>query len=349
MTVRWNAKPTLRRPALVAAFSGWNDAADAASDGVRWLARSVECAGVRDARHGGVPRLPSGAAHRRARRRRHPRDPVARARVLRRFDARRRPRSRAAARRRAQPALADVLRRRDLGRPGDRLRDGRDPRRAARRRAALATDALHRLGDRRGPRRAPRHGAVALRGTDRASSACSTTPHDGVGLRVGVDLGAGAALRRDRAEPEGDARAAHAARRSLLDVGLRAHRSRDRGRGVGAIRRRGRRRRRRRELVRGAPRAPLRRSSAAPSLDEDDDDEDERRRPTKTGSTRTTFRRASRSPKTSSATYASRATSSPSPTVASRRGRGRGRPRDGSTARATRCRPARRCRGTSMA
>ncbi len=41
MTVRWNAKPALRRPALVAAFSGWNDAADAASDGVRWLARSV--------------------------------------------------------------------------------------------------------------------------------------------------------------------------------------------------------------------------------------------------------------------------------------------------------------------
>ena len=41
MTVRWNAKPELRRPALVAAFSGWNDAADAASDGVRWLARSV--------------------------------------------------------------------------------------------------------------------------------------------------------------------------------------------------------------------------------------------------------------------------------------------------------------------
>ena len=41
MTIRWNAKPTLRRPALVAAFSGWNDAADAASDGVRWLARNV--------------------------------------------------------------------------------------------------------------------------------------------------------------------------------------------------------------------------------------------------------------------------------------------------------------------
>jgi len=41
MTVRWNAQPSLRRPTLVAAFSGWNDAADAASDGVRWLARTM--------------------------------------------------------------------------------------------------------------------------------------------------------------------------------------------------------------------------------------------------------------------------------------------------------------------
>jgi proteasome assembly chaperone (PAC2) family protein len=41
MTVRWNAQPSLRRPTLVAAFSGWNDAADAASDSVRWLARTV--------------------------------------------------------------------------------------------------------------------------------------------------------------------------------------------------------------------------------------------------------------------------------------------------------------------
>ena len=41
MTVRWNAQPTLRRPAMVAAFSGWNDAADAATDAVRWLARAT--------------------------------------------------------------------------------------------------------------------------------------------------------------------------------------------------------------------------------------------------------------------------------------------------------------------
>jgi hypothetical protein len=40
VTVRWNDEPTLRRPALVAAFSGWNDAADGATDAVRWLARA---------------------------------------------------------------------------------------------------------------------------------------------------------------------------------------------------------------------------------------------------------------------------------------------------------------------
>jgi proteasome assembly chaperone (PAC2) family protein len=41
VTVRWNAQPVLQRPTLVAAFSGWNDAADAATDAVRWLARAI--------------------------------------------------------------------------------------------------------------------------------------------------------------------------------------------------------------------------------------------------------------------------------------------------------------------
>jgi proteasome assembly chaperone (PAC2) family protein len=40
VTVRWSVEPSLRRPAMIAAFSGWNDAADAASDAVRWLARA---------------------------------------------------------------------------------------------------------------------------------------------------------------------------------------------------------------------------------------------------------------------------------------------------------------------
>lgn len=35
--VRWLARPTLRRPVLIAAFTGWNDAGDAASNSVRHL------------------------------------------------------------------------------------------------------------------------------------------------------------------------------------------------------------------------------------------------------------------------------------------------------------------------
>jgi proteasome assembly chaperone (PAC2) family protein len=49
MTVRWSRRPDLERPALVAAFRGWNDAGDAATDAVRWLARgfdAIECASL---------------------------------------------------------------------------------------------------------------------------------------------------------------------------------------------------------------------------------------------------------------------------------------------------------------
>lgn len=44
MTVRWSDRPELRRPALVAAFSGWNDAGNAATDAVRWLSRTFRAA-----------------------------------------------------------------------------------------------------------------------------------------------------------------------------------------------------------------------------------------------------------------------------------------------------------------
>jgi proteasome assembly chaperone (PAC2) family protein len=40
VTVRWSDRPELHRPALVAAFSGWNDAGNAATDAVRWLTRT---------------------------------------------------------------------------------------------------------------------------------------------------------------------------------------------------------------------------------------------------------------------------------------------------------------------
>lgn len=42
MTVRYEHEPRLRRPVLVAAFQGWNDAGDAATDALRWLARRFE-------------------------------------------------------------------------------------------------------------------------------------------------------------------------------------------------------------------------------------------------------------------------------------------------------------------
>ena len=35
--VRWLTEPTLRRPTVIAAFSGWNDAGDAASSALRHL------------------------------------------------------------------------------------------------------------------------------------------------------------------------------------------------------------------------------------------------------------------------------------------------------------------------
>ncbi len=38
--LQWSERPQLRRPVLIAAFEGWNDAADAASDAAHYLARS---------------------------------------------------------------------------------------------------------------------------------------------------------------------------------------------------------------------------------------------------------------------------------------------------------------------
>jgi hypothetical protein len=40
--LRWDARPQLRDPVLVAGFTGWNDAGDAASDAVAWLAEHFD-------------------------------------------------------------------------------------------------------------------------------------------------------------------------------------------------------------------------------------------------------------------------------------------------------------------
>lgn len=41
-SLRWHRRPRLRRPVSVVAFEGWNDAGDAASETVRWLASNLD-------------------------------------------------------------------------------------------------------------------------------------------------------------------------------------------------------------------------------------------------------------------------------------------------------------------
>jgi hypothetical protein len=42
--LRWEDRPVLRRPVLLAAFEGWNDAGNAASEAVNFLSRTWEAA-----------------------------------------------------------------------------------------------------------------------------------------------------------------------------------------------------------------------------------------------------------------------------------------------------------------
>jgi hypothetical protein len=46
MTVNWSSRPELDRPVFVAAFEGWNDAGNAASDAVRFLGRSASAVDI---------------------------------------------------------------------------------------------------------------------------------------------------------------------------------------------------------------------------------------------------------------------------------------------------------------
>ena len=340
MTVRWNAKPTLRRPALVAAFSGWNDAADAASDGVRWLARSVgarvfatldteEYLDFQAARP--TVELVDG--------------------VIREIQ---------------WPALAFSAGSAPAGGRDLVLLLGVEPNlrwptfcddviSVARATGcemvvtlgALLGDVPHSrpmrctgFGHRRGARGAARHGALALRRPDRHRRACCTTPRGGSASR----------RRRSGRRCRTTSRPRPTRRRRTrcsTRLGVAARRA-----ASSSPTSRSRRARGNGRSTRSSPATPTpartssgsssattnppkrrRRRTTTDDADADDDwlDEDDlpvgrvaRRRlralPTRTG------RRVAAS--------------------VSRRGRGRGRPRAGSTARATRCRRVRRCRGT---
>ena len=273
---------------MVAAFSGWNDAADAASDAVRWLARAFgdarpfaaldieEYLDFQAARPtvelvDGVVRtvnwpslafsagsLPAGG-----------RDLVLLLGV--------------------EPNLKwrVVLRRRHRRRPHDRLRDRRHARRrcsATRRTRARSSAPAPR------PTRCSRPGSgCSGRATKArpASSACCTTRCAGRRSR----------RRRSgrRSRTTSPRRPNPKATRALLDrlaatarPRPRSHRPRHRVERVGTVGVRGRRGRRRRELVRRPARDALRRQPTTTGLLDDDDETTTTRTTTTTGSTRTT-------------------------------------------------------------
>ena len=349
MTVRWNAEPTLRRPALVAAFSGWNDAADAASRRRAVAGPERRRAVVRDARHRGVPRLPGRAAR-----------PSSSSTASSARSSGRRSRSRPVRR----PPAAATSCCCSASSPTCAGRSFCDDVISVARTTgcemvvtlgALLGDVphsrpmrVHRLGDRRGARGAARHGAVALRGTDRhrrraarrraarrasrrrrSGRRCRTTsrPRRTRRRRARCSTGSAICSTSGSTSPISTSRPA-AWERSVDEVVAgdadassyverlehRYDEAAEAGRPTTTTRRRRRRRRRRGLARRGRP--PVGRI-ARRGL---------RALPPRAG------RRVAQQPTSGSS---------------AERGRGRGRPRGGSRARATRCRPARRCRGTS--
>ena len=198
---------------LIAAFRGWNDGGQGASLAGR-LPR--EDAGTRDASPRSTRRASSTS-------RRRGLTSGSRTGYTRRIDwpetvfyhARpdgNGPRRGAAARRRAEPALAHVLGARRRLRARARRRARGHARRAARGRPAHARGAGHGQRDRSGADRAARPPGLALRGADRDRRGRPRRVPAGE-HRLGEPLGRRAALRLARALSEGGGRAVRAARR----------------------------------------------------------------------------------------------------------------------------------------
>ena len=203
--------PPLRSPVLIAAFEGWNDAADAASRCVDhletvWEARAVAAIDPEDYYDFQVNRPTVGVDDEGMRRITWP---TTRLSVC--SPARRAARRHPAARHRAEHALARVLRRAARRLRRARGRDGRHPRRAAGRHAAHPPGPGHRA-----PRASPRS-PTGSSSSCRATRAHRHRRRAPGRLRAGrhprgVVLGGGAALRGTAAVPQGDARAAAPAR-----------------------------------------------------------------------------------------------------------------------------------------
>ena len=199
--------PVLRSPVAIAAFEGWNDAADASTAAVEhleqvWDAREIAALDPEEFYDFQVNR-PDDHAWPRAR----PAASSGRPPGSGGHPARHRPRRRADPRHRAQHALAHVLRAGAGAVPQPRGDPGRAARRAARRRARTPgrcrSAAAPPARTRPSATSSPRPGTTARP----ASSACCRTPAARRGRR-GLVLGARAALRQQPALPQGDPRAA---------------------------------------------------------------------------------------------------------------------------------------------
>ncbi len=164
--LRIDARPSLERPVLIAAFRGWNDGGQGASLAGRVPRPGVGRGAVRGDRLGELLRLPGDAADGVAGRRRHAPDRLAGEHLPARAAARRRPGCDPAARRRAESPLADVLHARDGARDVVRRRARDHAGLVARRCAAHASSAGDGQRDRPGADRATRPAGVALRRAD---------------------------------------------------------------------------------------------------------------------------------------------------------------------------------------
>ena len=167
---------------MVCAFQGWNDAGDAASSAVSFLASALNARRFARIDSEEFYDFQANRPCIRFDERRHARDRVADGRDLRSAGAASAARSRARAGRRAVDALARVQRAPRRPRRGARRAGGGDAGRAARRRAAHAPGGDDRPRLRRGAGRAPRYASRRATRGRRASSACCTRACADAGL-----------------------------------------------------------------------------------------------------------------------------------------------------------------------
>src|SRR6266545_2564802 len=214
-------RPTLRRPFLIAAFEGWNDAGEAASTALGFVGAALDAETFAriDAEEFYDFQQTRPTVRLDDEMRRRIEWPAVELQAVR---LHRRPRPRPAPRARAQPALARLRPRGAGGRHQHARRDGGDLGSAARRRAAHQARAGRRLGRRPEAGGPLRPAAVALRGADRDPRGAVGRGQPRLGARP-EPVGGAAPLRAGGTQPEGRARPGGEARRAAAATARHLH------------------------------------------------------------------------------------------------------------------------------